>query len=193
MWRDGLNFPKKLGENTAQISATGLHGLPVVCGLKYPPCVRICAIIRAPAAEGWLGYVALYVHAGLHACGSCVDPHAPRLGSVAPAKPILWRSPSKIGLFKSRTQEHFFFFFSPFIIFPFLFFLNHSASKGKWYYLTAELQLHTHTHKKSKVKVIKTPANLSHKAPSTSTPREVLVGVNPKGRLYWVAFVIGRK
>lgn len=104
-------------------------------------------------------------------------------------------APSKIGLFKSRTQEHFFFFFffPLYYFFLFIFFLNHSASKRKWYYLTAELQLHTHTHKKSKVKVIKTPANLSHKAPSTSTPGEVLVGVNPKGRLYWVGFVIGRK
>lgn len=174
----------------------GLHGLPVVCGLKYPPCVRICAIIRAPAAEGWLGYVALYVHAGLHACGSCVDPHAhtPRVCGTSKTYPLAL-PPPKLAFLKAepRNTSSFFFFPPLYYFFLFIFFLNHSASKRKWYYLTAELQLHTHTHKKSKVKVIKTPANLSHKAPSTSTPGEVLVGVNPKGRLYWVGFVIGRK
>lgn len=130
----------------------GLHGLPVVCGLKYPPCVRICAIIRAPAAEGWLGYVALYVHAGLHACGSCVDPHAhtPRVCGTSKTYPLAL-PPPKLAFLKAepRNTSSFFFFFPPLLFFPFHFFFKpfriqkEMILSDSWVTIT-----HTHAQKK---------------------------------------------
>lgn len=106
-WKDWISlksWSKILGRKYCSDLRNGLHGLPVVCGWKYPPCVRICAIIRAQAAGGCLGCAALYVHAGLHACGSCV-PHVHMPGLCGTSRTHLLAFPlPKLAFLKAEPR-----------------------------------------------------------------------------------------